>query len=184
MHWTNEQHGSYRSFSDAAERYCTFVESLLEGRPENFFKRLRFLLSRLVWVTENLRAKFIVTDRIETSDTLEISDDDDFEDAENRLIDNQSISDCLRELLSPEVERWTKITDEDYREEVDRVYMLFDDLADLYDDLRTGLEIARIAPERPEHEAVFHWLVQAEYHWGPHLYKALLTVQDIILESE
>ena len=104
MPWTNEQNESYRSFSDAAEQYCAYVESLTEGRPEKFFHRLRSLLSRLVWVLEDLRVNFVVTDRIETSPTLEVSDDDYFKDVDDSRIDLQALFTCLQNMIGPEVE--------------------------------------------------------------------------------
>lgn len=56
--------------------------------------------------------------------------------------------------------------------------MLCDDLADIYYDLRNGLDLYARG-ESHLADAIWHWRVHYEFHWGPHLFRALKTVHAI-----
>jgi hypothetical protein len=60
-----------------------------------------------------------------------------------------------------------------------RASILWDDLVDIYRDLRHGLDLYAIGD--PEHiaEAVWVWRFGYENHWGAHLFRALATVHEI-----
>lgn len=188
MGWYREQISSYKNFVEAAENYCAYVESLTNGRPDKLYRELRSLLSRLVWEKDELFTHFVgiseaAMDQFMNSIPPEISDVD-YSDEADLLIDIASVRGCLENLFEPEAENAKKIENEQYEAEVTRVCMLYDDLADLYYDLKTGLVYSRIATDHAESEAVFHWTTLAESNWAPHLYTALLTLQELILKYD
>lgn len=64
-------------------------------------------------------------------------------------------------------------------EEQTRALMLWDDLTDIYLDLRHGLDLYAVGD--PDHiaEAFWQWRSGYENHWGRHLFRALMTVHEI-----
>lgn len=57
--------------------------------------------------------------------------------------------------------------------------MLWDDLTDLYVDLRRGLSLYERGGRDDVSEAVWWWRFGYEHHWGSHLFRALATVHEI-----
>ncbi|MHC4251250.1 MAG: DUF5063 domain-containing protein [Planctomycetota bacterium] len=60
-----------------------------------------------------------------------------------------------------------------------RAEMLWDDLADVYRDLRSALRIYELGTEDARAEAAWQWRFGYESHWGAHLFSALQTVHEI-----
>lgn len=60
-----------------------------------------------------------------------------------------------------------------------RASMLWDDLADIYRDLRHGLDLYALGDSENVAEAVWQWRFGYENHWGTHLFRALMTVHEI-----
>jgi hypothetical protein len=67
----------------------------------------------------------------------------------------------------------------DDNEAVARAAMLWDDLADIYRDLRHGLDVHALGDPGHIAEAVWQWRWGYENHWGEHLFRALMTVHEI-----
>jgi len=57
--------------------------------------------------------------------------------------------------------------------------MLFDDLTDIYRELRDGLALWKEATPDAQAEAAWQWRFNYEIHWGEHLFRAMLTVHEI-----
>jgi hypothetical protein len=60
-----------------------------------------------------------------------------------------------------------------------RASMLWDDLADIYRDLRHGLDLYTLGGSEHLAQAAWQWRFGYESHWGAHLFRALTTVHEI-----
>jgi hypothetical protein len=57
--------------------------------------------------------------------------------------------------------------------------MLWDDLADIYRDLKDGLNLWDSNTHDAQREASWKWRTNYEIHWGTHLARATQTIHEI-----
>ncbi len=60
-----------------------------------------------------------------------------------------------------------------------RASMLWDDLAGIYVDLKSGIRVLDLGTDDAKADAVWQWRFDYESHWGTHLFSALQTVHAI-----
>ena len=63
--------------------------------------------------------------------------------------------------------------------ELTRATMLWDDLTDIYRDIKNGLRLFNMETPDAGLEAVWEWRFGYENHWGCDLMRALATVHEI-----
>jgi hypothetical protein len=63
-------------------------------------------------------------------------------------------------------------------EDANRVFMLWDDLSDIYHDLLRGLIMWRRGTSESHAQATWHWRHGYQIHWGEHLFRAMMTVHE------
>ncbi len=153
-----------REFRDDALAFCRFVDSWrVNAVPQPFTTLLR-LLSALA-----KSAISIPTVLVEK------------ECAESCRIDHEAwtiIAADLRDLTESAAARLMQEYEGDLDAQV-RASMLWDDLADIYRDLRDSLDLYALGGPEQIAEAVWQWRFGYESHWGAHLMRALLTVYEI-----
>jgi hypothetical protein len=86
----------------------------------------------------------------------------------------KSIADSIATEASALVEQHV-----DNEQELIRVAMLWDDLADIYRDLKNGLRLFDLGTQDATLQAIWDWRFGYENHWGSHLMQALVTVHEI-----
>ncbi|MHC5058320.1 MAG: DUF5063 domain-containing protein [Planctomycetota bacterium] len=92
--------------------------------------------------------------------------------------DWQRIAGAVGRVTAPAIRELTADAGEDDPDAL-RAEMLWDDLADVYRDLRHALRIFDLGTEDARAEAVWQWRFDYESHWGEHLFSALQTVHEI-----
>ena len=153
-----------RAFRDDAQAYCDFVDRWRTGGAPQPFTTLLQLLSNLA--KSGVALPFDMAER-------------DVEDIER--IDHarwQVIAAGINEVTGAACATLTNECTNDEEAQL-RASMLWDDLADIYRDLRHGLDLYALGD--PEHvaEAIWQWRFSYENHWGAHLFRALMTVHEI-----
>ena len=147
------------TFRSAAERYVTLVEGS-EGRSaEDFFADLVRVLPVLYVAALRLPSPLVETAEL----------------PETRLTHEQwgAVFGQLQTVLGAADLYWTVAPfGEDEREEL--AGSLADDLADIYRDVKEGLELA--AAGVSEHEVLWQWRFNFWVHWGEHAVDALRII--------
>ncbi len=162
------------AFADAAQHYCTFIESLPEARPNNFYSSLELLLAQLHVAILQIDAD---PDAPETPE------------AESRNMNHKQwkvLAQRLEQLTTDETNRlydlhiksWNTVKPADNYCAI-RASMLWDDLADIYRDLKDGLKLWDMNTHDTQREASWKWRFHYESHWGTHLARAIQTVHEI-----
>ena len=64
-------------------------------------------------------------------------------------------------------------------EDASRARHAWDDFADIYRDLKEGVEMWDLGDAESRAEAQWHWRFGYEHHWGWHLMRAALTVHEV-----
>jgi len=153
-----------RQFCDDARAYCRFIDSFSSGKPSDCYTSLLRLLSTLAKSGEAL--------------PWDMPERDD--DREERMThsDWQKVSRMIAEVVEADCD---DLCEEHADDEgaIDRVFMLWDDLADLYLDLIEGIRLSDVGSNDAIAEAVWQWRFGYEQHWGEHLLRALRTVHEI-----
>ena len=60
-----------------------------------------------------------------------------------------------------------------------RAFMVWDDLGDLYSDLKRGILLWETGIDAAREDAMWEWWFHFQGHWGEHLYRALQTVHEM-----
>lgn len=160
-------------FAAASRAYCNFIEALTEDRPANFYSSLELLLAQLHIAILQIDAD---PDAPETPD------------AESRdMTHNQwkVITQRLEQLTADETNRlydmhiasWKTAKPADNYCAV-RASMLWDDLADIYRDLKNGLQLWDTNTDDARRGASWEWRFGYESHWGYHLARAIQTTHE------
>ena len=111
-------------WKDASE-YCELIESLSKGKPFHFYERLLTCMSRLVKSIDDLAKEYSSTE-------------DKFDRCRMSHEEWTEIAHQISIAVNPEIYRLVE-ADKDNPETVARVCMFWDDLADIYRDLRDGI---------------------------------------------
>ncbi len=152
------------TFRDDAAAYCAFVDALRAGRVVEPYTNLLRLLSAIAKSASLLPFDMPEKDR---------------DDAER--IDHEQWNRIASEIaaaIGPACDALIAVNagDEDL---VGRAPSLWDDLAELYRDLRHGLDLHARGGRDDVAEAIWQWRFGYESHWGAHLFLALKTVHEI-----
>lgn len=161
------------AFATVAAEYCSFIESLRQGRPPKVFRKLESLFPRL----------HIAIMAVES----EMADQKHPEFDRLRMTHEQwsELAGLLQDIFSEETlalfeEHGGAKSDANEVEKycATRAEMLWDDLADIYRDLQYGLTLSRLDTPDAKAEASWQWRFQYELHWGEHLFRAMATVHE------
>jgi hypothetical protein len=151
-------------FAQDAQSFCAFVDSLVTGKPADCYSRLLRILSSLAASGNDLPR---ATPEPEFARDLRLT-----HEQWSRLA--TAIGDALAPEASVLVKRYS-----DDEKELTRAFMLWDDLTDIYRDLKDGLNLFAVATSDARSAAIGNWRFGYEYHWGDHLMRALVTVHEI-----
>lgn len=159
-----DDHALVIAFRDDARAYCDFIDAWRAGRADEPYSNLLRLLS-------NLASRGVVIPfQMAKKDINAVGG-----------IDHahwQAIASELANVTSAATKELINKHAQD-EESLGRASMFFDDLADIYRDLRDGLDLYALGD--PDHvaEAAWQWRFGYEHHWGEHLFRALMTVHEI-----
>jgi hypothetical protein len=151
-------------FAYDAHSFCAFVDSLITAKPADCYTQLLRVLSSLAASGNDLP---FATPEPKVAEDLRMT-----EEEFSRL--SRSISGAVFPEANELVERYL-----DDENELTRAFMLWDDLADIYRDLKDGLTLFALATSDARSAAIGNWQFGYEYHWGDHLMRALVTVHEI-----
>lgn len=167
------------AFAELAGRYCAFVESLRDGRVSNLYSSLeRFhaeIYAAILLVDKEVPLDKKVSRRTQrTFDNIRMSHDE-WRDLACAIA--KTTGKETAELIAwHESLRGEDKSGDDY--EVIRASMLWDDLADIYRDLRHGLQLWKLDTPAAQAQAAWEWRFQYEIHWGEHLFRAMESVHE------
>lgn len=160
---------AWAEFSGLAEEYCTLIESLKHGRPPHFYHSLESSLARLYAAILPLEKAMPEKEHPEF-DERDLSHDQWRHVAgwiEKAVADEES-----------ELVVWHEDVDGDDEHIITRSATLWDDLADVYRDLKNGLARWTIRTPDAQADAARQWRFGYEHHWGSHLFRAMATVHE------
>lgn len=170
-------------FGAVAKRFCAIVDSAPGLNRTDLLMQIYRILPQLI-------GEAISLPNLESSDG-----DDEDEESEEELVGKfkESVLRAEADSLSYVASEWRplyvslqkKLGDWDlYREVFDPTKdtetvcgSLADDIADIYHDLKEGIDLSEASPE----EGIWHWRVQFS-HWGHHAIDALRTMH-VLLED-
>ena len=162
------------NFAAAAESYIAFIDSFANARPDNLYTALESHLA-------DLHAAILPV----------VAEMNDPEQPELEAIDMPSEQwDVIAQLICKTTaeetvalmewhEKIEKPSKKHMPPSVMRAYELFDDLADIYSDLHTGLTLWKLNTTESKIEASWQWRYNYDIHWGKHLFRASTTVHEI-----
>jgi hypothetical protein len=155
------------AFADAAAALCAHIDAMRAGKIDQPYTKLMALLTavlhrglKLPWTSVELTRQGHLRRGERHAIEMEIA---------SAVSRNGEVGQLHAEHLSFDSEH-----------EALRAFMYDDDLADLYCDLRDGLNhYARGGPADID-EACWHWRWGYEEHWGEHLIRAMLTTHELL----
>jgi|GEM_PF-3112197 len=151
-------------FQSDAAAYCSFVENLGSGDRKQLYSNLLRLLSALAKSACEIPLASPARDHARPKE----NDDEKLRQIGSNILDAVTPGcTALAEYYS---------SNEEARS---RVWMLWDDLTDIYCDLRKGLDLYATGGNDEIEEAVWIWAFNFGSHWGHHLYRALQTILEI-----
>jgi len=154
------------------KRYCDFIESLGDNPQANLYTILEELLSEVqtavLPIQKQASSKEFKTHRLDKSQYKEVT--------KNISRATSARSDELYASFASE-----RKGDDDWisKSNMVRVDMFFDDLADIYHDLKNGLILWDIHTPEAIDAASWEWRFGYENHWGQHLFDAMRTIHEI-----
>ncbi len=162
------------NFAAAAESYIAFIDSFANARPDNLYTTLESHLADLhaailpvVAETNEKRQRRLEKISLSLEQNKII-----------RSLTNSVTSNEAAQLYDWHEECWkTENPNDNYC--AIRASMLWDDLADIYRDLHTGLTLWKLDTPESKIEASWQWRFNYDSHWGNHLFRASTTVHEI-----
>jgi len=164
------------AFSEGASEFCGFIDSLRAGRPDRFYTALEAILPQLQRLILPVREE-MAEKKLKARDALAMTHEQ-----------WQDIAKVIGEAVRHETHdvavwhrsiRPNEAVAELSEFEAGSAEMLWDDLADIYRDLRNGLALWKIGDENGRAEAAWAWRWNYAHHWGRHLFRAMLTIHEI-----
>lgn len=152
------------AFRDDAAAYCAFIDQFRAGAVSEPYTRLLQLLSALA-----ASGVAIPFDSPDNEPNLEAG------------LTAEAWSEVARDVgdACASVSRALAEHHAGDEEAVTRAVMLWDDLGDIYRDLRKGLDLFAHGTPDCIAQAIWEWRFGYESHWGPHLVRVLQTVHEI-----
>lgn len=154
-------------FQHDAQAYCRFIDSWRAGDVVAPYTGLLRLLSSLAKSGELLPLDFPDQTARDLNDVARI---------DHRGW--QTIAEEISQALGPAVNDLIVYHGDD-TESAARAWMFYDDLADIYRDLRHGLDLFVCGDPIHCAAAAWEWRFSYESHWGAHLFRALTTVHEV-----
>lgn len=161
---TNEHHQLLDDFRNDAQAYCDFIDAWRAGNVRKPYIELLQLLSNLAKSGAAIP----------------------FDIAEEDVNHVERIDTAQWWIIASEISKLTCVAcsalgTEHANNEEDQVRasMLWDDLADVYRDLRRGLDLFNLGGSDAVADATWQWRFGYENHWGTHLFRAMTTVHEI-----
>ncbi len=154
-------------FADAAQDYCALVDTLKNGKPKGFYKKLESLLAKLAYLI------------LPVEQEMSEAEDDQFEHLAMTHEQWSELAGIIMVATAPEMEELVAWHEETL-EEGDRASMLWDDLPDIYRDLHDGLALWREGTPDGQAEAAWEWRYNYDIHWAHHLFRAMTTVNEML----
>ncbi|MCE5268919.1 MAG: DUF5063 domain-containing protein [Planctomycetaceae bacterium] len=156
------------AFSEDATAYCELIDSAANGKPPHFYQQLLTSMSRLARSANELP---------------QVCSSEEVECGGHRMTHDEwgLLARRLSDVVGREVAELMATDDAKTASSV-RAVMLFDDLADIYRDLRDGMRFYCLKTDKGIEEAIWQWRFDYEAHWGQHLFDALHTVHRIRYE--
>ena len=160
-------------FATTAEQYIAFIDSFANARPKNLYTTLESLLA-------DLHASILPI----------VAEMNDPEQPELEAIDMsheqwKTVAYLISERVAPEIKQlfeWhnqgKSLKKLHHESPAMRVDGLFDDLADIYRDLHTGLTLWKLNTPESKIEASWQWRYNYDIHWGNHLFQAATTIHE------
>lgn len=161
------------AFAVLAERFCTLIESLQNGAVPGLFHSLEELLAQIHIAILSVEMDS-ADDEHPEFEKMEMSHKEWGHIAETiRIATGKQSADLMawHEELRDKEE-----TGDDYC--ATRAWMLWDDLADIYRNLKNGLVLWKLASPPAKAEAAWTWRFNFESHWGEHLFRASMSVHE------
>jgi hypothetical protein len=154
-------------FVKYVERYCSLIENLDSINAGGLIEKLAVLLPALY-----INAIKLPTIWSDSDDLI-----DDYVTSEMAAKVSRKVDGKLGKF------NWHWCVFEPFAEkgEADQ-YILSDDLADIYRDLKDGLEAYKKDTGKNREEAIWAWKFNFEHHWGDHLTAALRAIHQLIVE--
>ena len=174
---TKENLIALSEFAEIAQEYCDFIDSLKNGKPDDLYRRLERLLTKL-----HITILPVQKDHAENKDP-------EFKDLELKTEDFMILLRHLKSLLESEssaLKEWNlklyknKEIAEKYSDAVMRSATLDCDLAEIYQDIYSGLARWKIGTDDAIADAAWEWRFHFEAHWGDHLFGAMQSVHEIL----
>jgi len=163
------------AFAETAEEFCRFIDRFWAGRPERLYTSLETLLL-------NVHAAILPVQK-------EMAEQEHPECAALAMTHDQwrEIADIISVSVGPESQSMatehrglsTEATAGLCEYDAQRAEMLWDDLADIYRDLRRGLALWKMGTVDGRTTASWGWRYNFEIHWGMHVLRAMQTVHEI-----
>jgi len=162
------------NFAAAAESYIAFIDTFAHARPENLYSALETHLA-------NLHAAILPV----VADTND-PEQPDLEAISMSHTQWKTIAGFIKAITRDETnqlyewhEECWKTTNPNDNYCAIRASMLWDDLADIYRDLHTGLTLWKLNTPESKIEASWQWRFGYDTHWGNHLFRAAQTIHEI-----
>jgi hypothetical protein len=177
MDISSDNRQALSAFAEPAADFCAFIDSLQNEKPNHLYTSLELLLARLMASILPVRSELGPEDKGE------------FDKLRMTHQDWKQIVDVVGEAMSAELRALFELqggydvykpgADASDQYEARRAEMLWDDLADIYRDLRYGLDLWQLGKAESMAEAAWQWRWGYENHWGQHLLRAMMTVHEI-----
>lgn len=165
------------AFAAPATDFCAFIDSLQDGKPDHLYTRLELLLSQLLLFILSVQSELGPQDKRQF-DKFDMTTED-----WERIVDivGKAISEELRAVIEEHggYDVFKPGADPVDQYNATRAETLWDDLADIYRDLRYGLDLWQLGKPESIAEAAWQWRWGYEHHWGQHLLQAMTTVHEI-----
>ncbi len=161
------------AFLQVAKDYCDFIENIeTEYSQPYFYERLFRLLFRLAGRSETL------FDICAFTVELKPQEDKEFHELRVNTKETQDISRRLHTQLKPDLDAAkVELEESGENDEGHRIWMLWDDLVDLYRDLRSAERVWNLGSDIARVDAAWDLNWGLANHWGRHLVLSLRTVQ-------
>jgi len=160
-------------FAVVAEQYITFIDSFKAARPDNLYSTLE---SHLADLHTAILPIFADTNDPEQPKLEAISMSHKQWKVIASLI-NDITCDQTNRLYEWHEECWNVTNPTDNYCAI-RAGALWDDLADIYRDLHTGLTLWKLNTTESKIEASWQWRFNYDAHWGNHLFRAAATIHE------
>ncbi|MFP4107288.1 MAG: DUF5063 domain-containing protein [Phycisphaerae bacterium] len=168
---TPEQREHLDRFAAEAKEFCRFIDSLgaqdQASRSEEPYHDLHRMLSKMAATAVDIPWG----QSPEGSRSVDRPGYDGWQDLMGKLA----------EAFEPELEQAKRLERDDVDPDLaHRMFTLADDIADIYNDLRYGLQLYWLDNEAAVDDAAWQWRWSYESHWGEHMFRALQSMHEMI----